>query len=77
MIEKKLFPCRTFMQNQQRNGVSLVKETGFDYSKEQEVMSGVLGGNLNFARYERETLWSAEKNVTKCLASKECDWLTL
>lgn len=36
-------------------------------------MSGVLGGNLNFAGYERETLWPAEKNVTKNLASKECD----
>lgn len=37
-------------------------------------MPGVLGGNLNFAGYETETLWPAEKkNVTKSLASKECD----
>ena len=40
-------------------------------------MSGVLEGNLNFVGYEKEMLLAAVENVTKRLASEECDWLTL
>lgn len=36
-------------------------------------MSGVLGGNLNFVGHEKEMLLPAGENVTKRLASEECD----
>ena len=38
-----------------------MKQTGLDYSKEQEVMSSVIESNLNFVGYEREMLWPAGK----------------
>lgn len=40
-----------------------MKETGLDYStrKSKKFMSGVLGGNVNFAACEREMLWRVEK----------------
>lgn len=38
-----------------------MKEEELGYSKEQDVMSGVLGGNLNFAVYGRERLQPAQK----------------
>lgn len=51
-----------------------MKETRWDYFKEQEGVSVVPGDELNFAGSERKTYAPLKR---KSLPSEDCDWLTL